>query len=97
MKHLGKRADFRPINATPGRTRAIFEIPGLLEVKPREDGSLTVLADVSVQSAGQWQRRLLKFRLDPAEKRQDEFIFLPAEIVKGLGSDPTDWEDPGWD
>jgi hypothetical protein len=96
-KHLGRRAEFRPVKAEPGRTRAVFEIPGYLEVKPREDGTLTILADVSVQMAGRWQRKLLKFRLDPAEKRQDEFIFLPAEVVKGLGSDPADWEDPGWD
>jgi hypothetical protein len=39
----------------------------------------------------------VKFRLDPAEKRQDEFIFLPAEIVRSIGSDPADWEDPAWD
>ena len=96
-KHLGQRAAFRPVKASPGRTRATYEIPGRLEVKPREDGALTVLADVSVQAAGTWQRRLLKFRLDPAEKRQDEFIFLPAEIVRGLGTDPADWDDPGWD
>jgi hypothetical protein len=96
-RHLSRRAEFRPMKAEPGRSRAVFEIPGFLEVKPREDGALTILADVSVQMAGRWQRRLLKFRLDPAEKRQDEFIFLPAEIVKGIGSDPADWEDPGWD
>jgi hypothetical protein len=96
-KHLGRRAEFRPVKAEPGHTRAVFEIPGYLEVKPREDGMLTILADVSVQSADRWRRQLLKFRLDPAEKRQDEFIFLPAEIVKSLGTDPADWEDPGWD
>jgi hypothetical protein len=96
-KHLGGRAEFRPVKAQPGRTRAVFEIPGYLEVKPREDGALTILADVAVQTASRWERKILKFRLDPAEKRQDEFIFLPAEIVKGLGSDPADWDDPGWD
>ncbi|MCW1883769.1 hypothetical protein OKA04_03450 [Luteolibacter flavescens] len=96
-KHLGRRAEFRTLKGEPALTRAVFEIPGYLEVKPREDGVLTVLADVSVESEGRWERRLLKFRLDPAEKREDEFIFLPAEIVRGIGSDPADWEDPGWD
>jgi hypothetical protein len=96
-KHLGRRADFRPVKGEPARSRAVFEIPGYLEVKPREDGALTILADVSVQAAGRWERRLVRFRLDPAEKRQDEFIFLPAEIVKGIGTDPADWDDPGWD
>lgn len=97
QKHLGRRVEFRKVKAEPASSRAIFEIPGYLEVKPREDGELTILADVSVLGEGKWQRRTLKFRLDPAEKRQDEFIFLPAEIVKGIGTDPADWGDEGWD
>lgn len=90
-------AEFRGIKAEPGRTRAVYEIPGLLKVKPREDGALEVFADLSVKAGGRWERKMVKFRLDPAEKRQDEFIFIPAEIVKGLGEDPADWQNSGWD
>jgi hypothetical protein len=96
-KHLGKRADFRPVKSAPGEVRAVYEIPGTLEVKPREDGALDILADLSVKADGRWERKVLKFHLDPAEKRQDEMIFLPAEIVRSIGSDPQDWEDPAWD
>jgi hypothetical protein len=39
----------------------------------------------------------VRFRLDPAEKRHSEVLFLPAEIVKGIGSNPADWDDPLWD
>jgi hypothetical protein len=66
-------------------------------VKPREEGDLTILADVSVQAAGRCHWQLVKFRLDPTGNRQDEFIFLQAEIVRSLGTDPADWDDPGWD
>lgn len=97
QKHLGRRADFREVKSAPGEARAVYEIPGTLQVKPREDGALDILADLSVKAAGRWERRTVKFRLDPAEKRQDEFIFLPAEIVRSIGSDPADWDDPAWD
>ena len=46
-------------------------------------------------NSGYWKDG--EFHLDPAEKRQDEFIFLPAEIVRSIGNDPADWEDPAWD
>jgi hypothetical protein len=94
---LGGAVNFRELKDTPGRTRAVFEIPGLLQVKPREDGALEVFADISVKTAGRWQREMVKFRLDPAEKREDDFIFIPAEIVRGIGTGPEDWEETGWD
>jgi hypothetical protein len=34
--------------------------------------------------------------MDPSQKRQDEFIFVPTEIVKSIGKSPADWEDKGW-
>lgn len=96
-KHLGRHAEFRPVKSAPGEARAVYEIPGTLEVKPREDGALDILADLSVKAAGRWERKVVKFHLDPAEKRQDEVIFLPAEIVRSIGTDPADWDDPAWD
>ena len=96
-KHLGKRVAFRPLKSEPGKAKAVFEIPGKLMVKPREDGALRILADVSVTAAGRTRRALLGFRLGPAEKRADEFVFLPAEIVRSFGSDPAGWSDEGWD
>ena len=66
-------------------------------MKPSEDGDLDVWVDLSIRSAAGNKRALVRFHLDPAEKRQDEFIFLPAEIVSSIGVDPADWEDPGWE
>ncbi len=94
---LGRRALFRPVKDAPGTVRARYDIPGLLQVKPREDGALTVTADVSVKAGGRWRRAVVRFRLEPDEKRHAEVIFLPAEIVRGIGTDPADWEDPMWD
>jgi len=95
--HLGRRADFVKLRDEPGKSRARYDIPGLLKVKPREDGALEILADVTVVATSGRERKLIRFRLDPADKREDEFLFLPAEIVKSLGSDRSTWDDEGWD
>jgi len=96
-KHLGERADFLPNKKIEGKSRAIYRIPGLLKVMPREDGALEVLVDLTVRAQGRGERKLVRFRLDPAQKRQDEFIFLPTEIITSIGKPMSDWEDPGWD
>jgi len=95
--HLGRRADFVKLRDEPGKSRARYDIPGLLKVKPREDGALEILADVTVVATSGRERKLIRFRLDPADKREDEFLFLPAEIVKSIGSDRSTWDDEGWD
>ena len=94
---LGRSVAFRPRKGEPGKVVARYPIPGLLRVKPRDDGALTVTADISVLASGRWERGLVKFQLDPNRKRQTEVIFLPAEVVKSLGTDPRDWDDPRWD
>ncbi len=96
-RSLGREASFRDLKDRPGKSKAVYEIPGLLMVKPREHGGLEIFADVSIKSAGLWEREMVKFTMTPAEKRESEFIFIPAEIVKGIGSSPADWEDSGWD
>jgi len=95
--HLGKRADFTRRMGETGATRAIYPIPGLLKVMPEEDGALDVDVDLTVASAGRKVRKLVHFRMEPSEKRQDEFVFLPTEIVQSIGKSPTDWDDSGWD
>jgi hypothetical protein len=95
--HLGKRADFtRPKDST-GTTRAVYPIPGLLQVKPLEDGALDVFVDLTVVSRGRSERKLVQFRMDPSDKRQDEFICFPTEIVRSIGKTPENWDDEGWD
>jgi len=95
--HLGKRADFKRPAGENGATRATYPIPGLLVVKPREDGSLEIFVDLTVVAQGHRERKLVCFRMDPSQKRQDEFIFVPTEIVKSIGKSPADWDKSGWD
>jgi len=97
MEKLGSYAEFRPIKSDPAHSRARFEVPGLLLVKPREDGALDVRALVSIVARGRRESRWLAFHMDPTRKDQREFVFFPAEIVKGIGTNPADWDDPAWD
>lgn len=94
---LGRKVDFKVIKETPQRTRALYPMPGLLAVKPREDGELTVDVDLSVVSGGRVDRKLARFRMDPAQGRRDEFMFLPAEIVNSIGKPLEETDDRGWD
>ena len=94
---LGKRADFSPVKDEDGKARALYPIPGLLVVKPREDGPLEVTVDLSVSTRERTERKRVRFRMDPSESRQDEFIFIPAEIVSQIGKPAGDWEESGWD
>lgn len=95
--YLGKGADFKKRSGTNEPYRAVYDIPGLLKVKPREDGALEVLADLTVRANGRNERKTVKFRLDPSKGRRDEFIFLPTEIVKSIGKPMSEWEETGWD
>lgn len=94
---LRQRADFRRRSGSGDAWRAVYEIPGLLKVKPREDGALEVLVDLTVRANGRDERKIVRFRMDPAKGRRDEFVFLPSEIAKSIGKPMEDWEDPGWD
>lgn len=97
VEYLGKRADFRKRSGSGDAWRAVYEIPGLLKVKPREDDALEILVDLTVKASGHNVRKVVKFRLDPTQGRRDEFIFLPTEIAKSIGKPMEDWEETGWD
>jgi hypothetical protein len=96
-EHLDKRVDFVKPKDASGPTRAVYELPGLLQVKPREDGELEVMADLAVTGQGRTVRKQVRFRLSPVEGRQDEFVFIPTEIVKSFGRRPEEWSDQGWE
>jgi hypothetical protein len=95
--HLAQRANFKQIKGESGITRAIYPIPGLLQVKPRTDGALEIVVDLTVVAMGRGERKLVRFRMDPSQKRADEFVFVPTEIVKSIGQSPADWDESGWD
>lgn len=94
---LGKRADFTRSAGSSAATRAVYPVPGLLMVMPLEDGALEVDVDLTLASAGQKLRKMVKFRMEPASKRADEFVFIPTEIVESIGKPVSDWDDQGWD
>lgn len=97
LAHLGRRADFKPLKETPDKNRAVYGIPGLLVVKPREDGALEITVDLTVTAHGRNERKLVRFRMEPAQNRQDEFIFVPVEIATSIGKPMSEWEESGWD
>ncbi len=95
--HLGKRYDFSRRKGETGPVRAVYPIPGLLKVKPKEDGALEIFADLTIAANGRSERKLVRFRMDPSQTRQDEFIFVPTEIVENIGKSSSDWKESGWD
>lgn len=97
VERLGNRVDFVRKKGTDGEVRAVYNIPGLLVVKPDEDGELEVLADLTVVAAKKSVRKTVRFKLEPSKKKQNEFIFVPIEIVKGIGQSPEDWGESDWD
>lgn len=96
-RYLDLRCDFKPLADSPGVARALYPIPGLLVVKPREDGVLEVWVDLTVRTSSRSERKSVRFRMEPAQGRRDEFIFIPTEIAENIGKEPADLDDSGWD
>jgi len=94
---LGKRFEFLKPKGESQTSRAIYPIPGLLQVKPKTDGALNVTVDLTIVAGLRSERKIVRFRMDPSQTRQDEFIFIPTEIVKSFGKSTADWGDQGWD
>ncbi|MGJ8657857.1 MAG: hypothetical protein ACSHX6_15525 [Akkermansiaceae bacterium] len=90
---LGEYVKFINYKREPGKSYAVYHIPGKLSVFPDKDGDIIIFADVTISSKTDSERKVVKFSL-PAEqnKKEKEFIFFPAEIVKGFGQrDPREW------
>ena len=97
VRYLGKRADFTVKKGELGPPRAVYPIPGLLKVMPKQDGALEIFVDLTVVGNGHRERKMVRFRMDPSMKRADEFIFVPTEIVENIGKSPSEWKESGWD
>lgn len=91
-KLLGKTVEFYPVKGDPGEAFAQYQIPGKLEVYPAEDGPITILVDLTVQSVENSERELVRFRMAPQQTRDFEFLFLPADIVTSRKDDPRAWK-----
>ncbi len=95
--HLGRRSDFGLPKGELQTSRSVYPVPGLLQVKPKEDGALDVMVDLTIVAKPGSERKIIRFRMDPSQSRQDEFIFIPTEIVQSIGKSTEDWQDQGWD
>lgn len=92
QKHLGYLTPFETVEDEPGVVYAVFQIPGKLKVYPRDDGDITIFADISITSKDGKKRNLVKFDLAAETTKDVEFISIPTEIIKGTSEDPRDWE-----
>lgn len=92
---LGYRTDFVNYKKEVGKNFAIFQVPGILTVYPEKDGDIDIFADVTITTDESSKRQLIKFRLlAEQDKKETEFIFLPAEIINGFGPrDPREWQE----
>lgn len=93
VKNLGVDTEFVNYKKEPGKSYAVYQIPGQLKVDSGTDGDITIYADVTIVSKSRTERKNVKFFL-PAEqnKKEKEFIFFPAEIVGSFGQqDPRQW------
>lgn len=91
-QHLGINAKFEPIPGEKGRSFAKFQIPGKLQVFPREDGKTKIHLNISVKAAGKTETQWILFELEPETKWKNESVFLPTEIVKSFRGDPREWD-----
>ena len=92
-KSLGVDTAFVDYKKEPGKSFAVYQIPGRLKVDSVKDGDITIYADVTIASKSRTERKNVKFFL-PAEenKKEKEFLFFPAEIVSSFGQqDPRQW------
>lgn len=97
-KYLGGRTPFlKKKRYAEGEVRAEFEIPGKLVVKPLEDGYLDVLVELAIESKSKRVKKVVRYRLDPTKKKENQTIFVPAEIISHIGKPMSEWEDSGWD
>ena len=91
---LGVDTAFVDYKKEPGKSYAVYQIPGRLKVDSTKDGDITIYADITISSKSKTERKNVKFFL-PAEqnKKEKEFVFFPAEIVNSFGQqDPRQWK-----
>lgn len=92
QKQLGYLIAFKEAKKDPGKVYAVFQIPGKLKVYPRDDGDITILADIAITTDMGTKRNLVKFDLVAETTKEVEFVSLPSEIIKGSEEDPRDWK-----
>ena len=90
--YLGQRSKFVPIPGEEGKTFAKFQLPGKLQVFPRDDGKIKIHLNVSVHAKGRTETKWVLFEMEPESKWTNETIFFPTEIVKNFRGNPREWD-----
>jgi len=90
--YLNDWHEFKEYTKTPDEVYAYFQLPGELKVMPQEDGVVSLSVDVSIKTKSTTSRKLIKFKLEPSETSETEFIFIPSEVSKSFNPDPRDWK-----
>lgn len=90
---LGKTAKFVSYAKEPGKSFAIYPVPGELRVLSEKDGNISVHADITITTHKKSVRKLVKFDLQAElNKKEREFVNIPAEIINSFGEkDPREW------
>ena len=90
--YLGQHAKFKPLPGDEGKTFAKFQLPGKLQVFPREDGKIKIHLNVSIHAKGRTESKWVLFEMEPESKWTNETVFLPTEIVKSFRGNPREWD-----
>lgn len=88
---LGDTVEFFPLKGEPGEAFAQYQIPGKLEVFPREDGMITILVDLTIRSVEESVREMVRFRMAPELTKDLELFFLPGDAIGRREDSPRQW------
>lgn len=81
---LGGPIAFQPIDPKkPKKTHAIFHLPGLLQVYPKADGMVNVIALIEIKGEKTSMKDWIKFTMIPNQDKNQEFTFLPTVVEYG--------------
>ncbi|MGV3663367.1 MAG: hypothetical protein ACO1TE_24560 [Prosthecobacter sp.] len=77
-------AEFEPVVASPGATRASLLLGPRFRLEQGRDKELLLEADVEVRRHGRWTRGTLRLPLQQTKTRRRESSFIVTEIVKDI-------------
>ncbi|GAA5496219.1 hypothetical protein Rhal01_02401 [Rubritalea halochordaticola] len=81
---LGGPIAFEPVkDKKSNKTTAVFRLPGLLQVYPKADGLVSVIALIEIKGEEKSDKEWIKFSMLPHEDKNQEFKFLPTVIEYG--------------
>lgn len=86
-KELGIDCKFKPSRKDKAKAIAKFKFPGTLEVNPEQDGKIFLTVDLTVISSARRVDTRVRFELQPSEKSEVDFIFVPGEVIQSINAD----------